>query len=48
MTLFGKKKRKKREEQMTLFDADEPTEKPSDEGEFLKKYVTALQEGMGK
>lgn len=38
--LFGKKKRKKREEQMTLFDADEPTEKPSDEGEFLKKYVT--------
>ena len=38
--LFGRKKRKKREEQMTLFDADEPTEKPSDEGEFLKKYVT--------
>ena len=38
--LFGKKKRKKREEQMTLFDADEPAEKPSDEGEFLKKYVT--------
>ena len=38
--LFGKKKRKKREEQMTLFDEDEPTEKPSDEGEFLKKYVT--------
>jgi len=38
--LFGKKKRKKREEQMTLFNADEPTEKPSDEGEFLKKYVT--------
>ena len=33
-------KRKKREEQMTLFDADEPAEKPSDEGEFLKKYVT--------
>ena len=25
---------------MTLFDADEPTEKPSDEGEFLEKYVT--------
>ena len=38
--LVGKKKRKKREEQMTLFDADEPAEKPSDEGEFLKKHVT--------
>ena len=38
--LFGKKKRKKREGQMALFNADEPTEKPSDEGEFLKKYVT--------
>ena len=38
--LFGKKKRKKREEQMTLFDDAEPAEKPSDEGEFLKKYVT--------
>lgn len=38
--LFSKKKRKKREEQMTLFDAGEPAEKPSDEGEFLKKYVT--------
>ena len=38
--LFGKKRRKKREEQMTLFDAAESAEKPSDEGEFLKKYVT--------
>lgn len=41
--LFSKKKRKKREEQMTLFDAGEPAEKPSDEGEFLKKYVTHYQ-----
>lgn len=38
--LFGKKKRKKDERQMALFDAAEPAEKPSDEGEFLKKYVT--------
>ena len=38
--LFGKKERKKDESQMALFDAAEPAEKPSDEGEFLKKYVT--------
>ena len=38
--LFGKKERKKDERQMALFDAAEPAEKPSDEGEFLKKYVT--------
>ncbi|MCI5810050.1 MAG: hypothetical protein MR018_00535 [Clostridiales bacterium] len=38
--LFGKKKCKKDESQMALFDAAEPAEKPSDEGEFLKKYVT--------
>lgn len=38
--LFGKSKRKKIEEQMTLFDAAEPAYQPSDGGEFLKKYVT--------
>lgn len=31
---------KKREEQLTLLDAAEPAGQPSDEGEFLKKYVT--------
>lgn len=38
--LFSRKKHQKSEEQLTLFDAAEPTERPSDEGEFLKKYVT--------